>query len=210
MKRISRSRRDMMVEAEVRKVTWLFLDHSRKADDWQRGVDALDAHWREIRHSPISKWVRFYVVTSKEDLLIRMGRLEEALIESNRSLWLPASSYARINEARSRTVILRGLGRPEEAFQSAMTGLRRCARTRDVHSSQGLILEILRLRSTGYLEELAAKYGELVLAAVRLPNQVQLIGPATGETPIQALKALREGMRKRMKSAPRRPRKRAL
>jgi hypothetical protein len=197
MKRISRLRRDAMVEVEVRKVTWLFLNHSLRVEDWQRGVDALDAHWREIRHSPISKWIRFYVVTSKEDLLIRMGGLEEALLESNRSLWLPASSDARIHEARSRTKILRGLGRPAEAFQSAMTGMRRCARTRDVHSSQGLILEILRLGSEAYLDELAAKYGELVLAAVRLPNQIQLIGSATGQTPIHALKALREEVMKR-------------
>jgi hypothetical protein len=189
-----------MVEVEVRKVTWLFLNHSLRVEDWQRGVDALDAHWREIRHSPISKWVRFYVVTWKAELLIRMGRLEEALPESNRSLRLPASSYARINEARSRTMILRGLGRPAEAFQSAMKGLRRCARTRDVHSSQGLILEIIRLGSVAYLDELAAKYGKLVLAAARLPNQIQLIGSAPSETPIQALRALREAMTKRTPS----------
>src|SRR6266481_1425090 len=194
MKRISRFERDMMVEVEVRKVTWLFLNHSRRVEDWQRGVDALDAHWREIRHGPTSKWVRFYVVTWEEDLLIRMGRLEEALLESNRSLRLPASSYARINEAQRRTTILRCLGRPTEAFQAAMTGLRRCARTEDVDSSQGLILEIVRLGSVAYLDELAAKYGKLVAAAVRLPNQVQLIGPEPAETPIQALKALREAM----------------
>jgi hypothetical protein len=196
MKTLSTDQRDTMVEAEVRKVTRLYLNHcySPTPEGLQTGIDALDAHWREVRHSPVSKWIRFYVVGWKSELLSRMGRLDEALVQSDRSQSLPATPYARIVAARSRAIILRKLDRPAEAFHCAMTALRTCARTRDVESSQGLILEIVRLGSGAYVEELAAKYGKLVLSAAQLPNQMKLLGSLRTEMPIQVLNALREAI----------------
>jgi hypothetical protein len=191
-----------MVEIESRKVTRLFLEYyqSSKMEDLQSGVDALEAHWREVRHSRVSKWIRYYILTWEADLFVKMGRLDDALAASTRARSLPASPYARIVNARTRAVILRGLDRPAEAFESAMAGLRRCARAKDVDSSQGLILEIARMGKDDYLEELAAKYGALVLGASRLPNQLKLLGPFAAETPIGVLKALRKAITAREQS----------
>ncbi|MGP0073970.1 MAG: hypothetical protein ACLPWF_18820 [Bryobacteraceae bacterium] len=197
MKRLSKFDRDVLVEAESRKVTRLFMDHASTPEKLEAGVEALEAHWRKVRESPVSKWIRFYILNWKSEILFRMGRLEEALVESNRSIPLPASPYARIVAAWARTKILRDLGRSTEAFDCAMGGMGICAKTRDVQSSTGLIREIVRLGNEDYLEELAEKYSKTILDAMRLPNEAQLIGPVRPETPIQALKALREAMKER-------------
>ncbi len=193
MKRRTRHRRDWIIETESRKIAWIFSEHLGSGD-LQAGVDALEAHWIEVRHSPVSKWLRFKIVSWKVELLHRMGRLEEALVECNNSLSLPANLFARTVSEQRRTNLLRNLGRPGEAFQCAMTGLKICAKTDNVHSSQFFVLEIVRLGKETYLERLAEKYGPLVLNTLALPNQMLLIGPVPVETAIQGLMALRGGI----------------
>ena len=194
MKKLSASRRDIMVEAESRRVARVFLGYGSRPEGLQAGVDALEDHWREVRLSPISRWIRFYVVSWKAELFLRAGRHEEALAECNRSLSLPARPYGRAIAARRRAGVLRLLGRLDEAFEGAMSGLKICAKTGDVNSSAGLIREIVRLGQDGYLEELADRYDTLVLGALALPNEAKLIGLVPVLTPLQALKRLQEAM----------------
>jgi hypothetical protein len=200
MKLSKSQRRTVIIEQETRKVTQSILQryYSSSPEDWVCGLEALEAHWQMIRRRWISRWIQFHIVRWKLQFLFKLGHLEKALVESNRALSLPASPYSRISAALWRTMILRSLNRPAEAFKSAMSGLRICARENDAGSAQGFILNVIRLDGEGYIQELAAEHGNLVLGAMQLPNQLQLTGPlAANATPQEALSALQRAARAR-------------
>lgn len=195
MRKLSRSRRDSMVVEEANKVGRVFAEQLSRGEDPQVGIDALETYWRSSRRSPVARWIRYYVTASQVELLRRGGRLGEALSLSSALESLPATPYARITAALTRASLLHRLARPDETFQCAMSALRICARTRDPESARGLILAIARLDNSGYIEELAGKYGDLVMEASRLPNFVELVGPQV-RTPLEAMKALKLAMQR--------------
>jgi hypothetical protein len=179
-----------MVVDESNKIARLFLEHWSSGGDPRVGVDALETYWRSSRSSPVAKWIRFHIVRCQAEFLISMGRLDEAVLATKRMTSLPASPYARTTAAWTRAGLLRRVGRTEEAFQCAMSGLRICATTKDVPGARGLILEIIRLGNPAFTKDLANRYGSLVMEASRLPPFVECVGPRV-RTPLGAIKALR-------------------
>jgi len=179
-----------MVVDESNKIARLFLEHRSGGGDPQVGVDALETYWRSSRSSPVAKWIRFHIVRCQAEFLISMERLDEAVLATKRMTSLPATPYARITAAWTRAGLLRRVGRAEEAFQCAMSGLRICATTKDVPGARGLILEIIRLGKPAYAKDLASRYGSLVMEASRLPPFVESVGPRV-RTPLGAIEALR-------------------
>lgn len=189
MKKLTKSQRESLRIAEANNVAKVFAQHLSKADDYERGIKALDAYWLKKRTSPLARWIRFEVLSYKADLLTRLGRLEDALRLSMRLVSLPAAPDGRILADATRAGLLRRTGRMAEAFQCAMLGLRRCVRAEEVDLSRHLILEIIRLRKQAYVEELGAEHGELVMKAAKRPVFAEIVGPEV-QTPAGVLESL--------------------
>ena len=194
MKKLTKKQRESMAIDESNSVARLLLEHSSSGEGPQSGIEALEAYWQKSRRSPVARWIRFIVLRGEVELLLEMGRLLEAEVATKRMTRLPATPYARITAAWTRTELLRHLDRPGEAFLCAMCGLRICDRTNDVSGARNLIREIIRLRTHHYIEELASKYGNLVTEACRLSPFVDLLG-TDARPPLQALEVLTEQVR---------------
>jgi hypothetical protein len=183
-----------MVQSAAAVLATVFTRPLSTSDEYAKGIAALDRHWQEQRHSPVARWIRFYVLVCQADLLERMDRLEEALSASSRALSLPASPYARRLAIRTHTRILRRSGRADEAFEWALAGLKRCARARDVTVARNLIREVVRLDTPERLNDVAAAFPDLILKVAKLPDLQNVISPEV-RTPLDVVKAIAHAMR---------------
>src|SRR5438552_1211287 len=111
MKKLSLS--DGSVQSEIRQVTLLYVKCCQTATtsaDFQVGINALDAHWEAVRRKPFARWIRFYVMSWKADLLLKQGKLAESLAINLSSLSASASPLARIGALNRCARLLRNLG----------------------------------------------------------------------------------------------------
>lgn len=191
MRTLSKNKRKALIEYEIRRVTQIFVKHMHGADNLIRGVSAIEEHWRTVRHSPVARWIRFYVVGWSAQLLASAGRLEVALAKCNELWSLPASTNARLNAVCTQASLLRRLGRLSDSLKCCISGLRICKRTGDLKVASSLLVEVARMNDPASLEKVASEFGPLVKQALAVYGTASNLDSGT---PLSRLMSLQQAL----------------